>query len=161
VRRTSGLSGLLENQPLSRALAIVTDHAKPLKWHLVDSAAARALTTVTNSPGVVYPLPASDLPAALQRISGVSSYYVSGYTSCQSLPEVFAAGGEMLVARADGPVTKNYQYVFAVSSEGTVSLTGPFKRFEGHHVKSGQQVSIDSLFNHTPFSTKDRGKGDG
>jgi hypothetical protein len=56
----------------------MVDHSQTLKWRVVDSAAAHTLTTVTNSPGVVYPLAVDDLPKALQRIPGVGSYYVSG-----------------------------------------------------------------------------------
>jgi hypothetical protein len=134
----------------------MVDRAKPLKWHTVDSAAAHVLTTVTNSPGAVYPMTTMELPERLQGMPGVSSYYVSGYTSGQCLPQGFTVGGELVVARADGALTKNYQFVFAMSSEGQVYFAGPFKGF-GHHVSSGQQVSVDSLFNQTPFSTKGGG----
>ena len=134
-------------------LAMMVSRAKPIKWHMVDSAAAQILTSVTNSPGVVYPMTTRELPQTLQNIPGVSSYYVSGYTSGQCLPKGFNVRGELVVARADGPLTKNYQFVFATSSEGQVYFTGPFKGF-GHHVSSGQQVSVDSLFNQTPFSPK-------
>lgn len=130
----------------------MVDRAKPLKWHTVESTAAHVLTTLTNSPGVVYPMGTSELPARLQGMPGVSSYYVSGYTSGHPLPEGFTVGGELVVARADGALTKNYQFVFAISSE-QVYFAGPFKGF-GHHVSSGQQVSVESLFNQTPFSTK-------
>lgn len=134
----------------------MVDRAKRLKWHTVNSDAAHILTTVTNSPGVVYPMVTNDLPQRLQGMPGVSSYYVSGYTSGQStLPQGFT-GGELVIARADGALTKNYQFVFAVSSEGQVYFTGPFKGF-GHHVSSGQQVSVESLFNQTPFSMKGGG----
>lgn len=131
-----------------------------MKWHAVDSAAAHALTTVTNSPGVVYPLATTSLPEPLQRMPGVSSYYVTGYTSGQSLPHGLTVGGELLVARTDGPLTKNYQFAFAVSSWGEVYFTGPFKGF-GHHVSSGQEISVNSLFNQTPFSTKGGGHAKG
>jgi hypothetical protein len=92
---------------------------------------------------------------------GVSSYYVSGYATGQSLPTGFSAGGEMLVTRTDGPLLKNYQWAFGVGSEGTVAMIGPFKDFADHHVSSGQPVSVESLFNHTPFSTPDNGTRDG
>jgi hypothetical protein len=92
---------------------------------------------------------------------GVRSYYISGYTTGQSLPTGFSAGGEMLVTRTDGPLSKNYQWAFGVGSEGTVAMIGPFKDFADHHVSSGQPVSVESLFNHTPFSTTDKGTRDG
>ena len=125
--------------------------AKPLKWHMVDSAAAQVITTLTNSPGVVYPMTMNELPKRLQGMSGVSSYYVTGYTSGQPLPNGFTVAGESLVARSDRGLTKNYQFVFATSSEGQVYMAGPCKGF-GHHVSSGQNVAVDSLFNQTPFS---------
>jgi len=51
----------------------------------------------------------------------------------------------LVVARSDGALTKNYQFVFATSSEGQAYFAGPFKGF-GHHVSSGQQVAVESLF---------------
>jgi hypothetical protein len=122
-----------------------------LKWHEVDSAAAHRITTVTNSPGVVWPLTTADLPEPLQRMPGVTSYYVTAYSSSPNLLQGLPIVGEALVARADGDLTKNYQYAFAVGSERRVFFTGPFKGF-GHHVNSGQSVPVNSLFNQTPFS---------
>ena len=58
-----------------------------------------------------------------------------------------------MVARADGTLTKNYQFVFAMSPERQVYLVVPFKGF-GHHVSSGQQVSVESLFNQTHFQRR-------
>lgn len=107
----------------------------------------------TNSPGAAYPLATSDLSEPLQRMPGVSSYYVTAYSSGQILPQGLTVRGELLVARADCGLTKNHQFAFAVSSNGEVYFTGPFKGF-GHHVWSGQAVSVASLFNQTPFSKK-------
>jgi len=87
---------------------------------------------------------------------GVSSYYVTAYSSGQTLPQGLTVGGELLIARAEGVLMKNYQFAFAVSSNGGVYFTGPFKGF-GRHVWSGQAVSVASLFNQTPFSTKGGG----
>jgi hypothetical protein len=67
----------------------------------------------------------------------------------------------MVVTRADGGLLKNYQWAFAGNSDGTVSTMGPFKDFADHHVYSGQAVSVASLFNHTPFSTRSKGPLDG
>lgn len=137
----------------------MSDHPTSLKWHPVDSAAALVLTTVTNSPGVVYPLATADLPEPLQRMAGVSSYYVTAYSLGQPLPQGRTVAGELLVARADGVLMK-HQFAFAASSNGAVYFTGSFKGF-GHHVGSGQAVSVASLFNQTPFSTKGGRQGDG
>jgi hypothetical protein len=122
-----------------------------IKWHSVDEAAARALTTITNSPGAVYPLATTELPDKLKPISGVASYYVTGYAPPQALKEGITVGGELLVARVESGITKNYQFVFATSSDGTVYFAGPYKGF-GHHVASGRNIAVNSLFGKTPFS---------
>lgn len=130
----------------------MTESAKP-KWTTVDSTAAMQLTLSTNSPGVVYPVASTAIPHQLQGIPGVSSFYVSGYVTPQPLSNGVTVGGEFVVARSDGALTKNYNFVFGTSSDGTVRYNGPYKGF-GHHVSSGQSVDVNSLFGQTPFSTK-------
>lgn len=110
----------------------------PPKWNAVDSTAADDITTATNSPGVVWPLTAADLPAPLQRMPSVSSYDLTAYSSSPTLPQGLTVVGEAVVARVDGDVMKNYQYAFAVASDGQVYFSGPFKGF-GHHVLSGDR----------------------
>jgi len=129
----------------------MADTPKPTTWHTMNEAAAQALTTVTNSPGVIYPLGTNALPDKLKPIPGVASYYVSGYASPQALTNGVTVGGEMLVARVESGTTKNYQFVFATSSDGNVYFAGPYKGF-GHHVTSGQSIAVSSLFGNTPFS---------
>ena len=123
----------------------------PTKWHTVNEAAAQALTTITNSPGVVYPMATTELPDKLKPISGVASYYVTGYASPQALKDGLTVSGELLVARVESGTTKNYQFVFATSSDSSVYFAGPYKGF-GHHVASGQSIPVNSLFGNTPFS---------
>jgi hypothetical protein len=77
---------------------------------------------------------------------------VTGYASQESLKNGLMVAGEMLVARVHGDLTKNYQFTFAVWSDGGTYFTGPFKAFSGHHVMSGQSIPVNSLFGHTPFS---------
>jgi hypothetical protein len=131
----------------------MTDASKPIKWHTIDETAARALTTATNTPGIVYSMGTNALPEQLKQISGVASYYVSGYVTPQILANGLTVDGEMLVARIDGATTKNYNFVFATNSHGSVRFAGPFTGF-GHHVNSGQSVLVNSLFGNTPFSNK-------
>lgn len=123
------------------------------KWSTVDAAAASQLTFVTNSPGVVYPVVSTALPEQIQKMNGVSSYYVSGYVTPQVISNGLTIGGEMVVARSDAGLTKNYNFVFGTSSDGSVRFNGPYTGF-GHHVSSGQAVNVNSLFGQTPFSTK-------
>lgn len=129
----------------------MTDSSKPIKWHAMDEAAARELTTTTHSPGVVYPMGTTALPEQMKLMPGVSSYYVSGYVTPQALAHGLTVGGELLIARTESAKTKNYNYVFATSSDGNVYFAGPFKGF-GHHVTSGQSIAVNSLFGNTPFS---------
>lgn len=120
------------------------------KWHKVDAAAAEILTTLTNSAGVVYPINNTLLPAQIKKMTGVSSCYATGYTGAQVNSSVGLVAGELVVARSDGNLTKNYNYVFGVSSVGDVYFCGPYKGF-GHHVTSGQSVEVSSLFGQTPY----------
>ena len=119
------------------------------KWHKADPKAAEKLTTLTNTPGVVYPISNSNLPEQIQKMTGVSSYYATGYTDTE-VNSIGLVAGEMVVARSDGNLTKNYNYVFGVSSDGGVYFSGPYKGF-GHHLTSGQSVEVNSLFGHTPY----------
>lgn len=123
---------------------------KEFKWHKVDETAARKLTTATNSPGVVYPINNAMLPESVKKMTGVSSYYASGYVSSEVNSTGIVVSGEMVVARSDGHLTKNYNFVFGVSSDGGVYISGPYKGF-GHHVSSGHTVEVSSLFGQTPY----------
>jgi hypothetical protein len=70
------------------------------------------------------------------------------------MPGGFTAGGELLVARADGDTTKNYQFIFGTGSGGGVYFCGEFKNFPGHHVTSGEAVPVEMLFGNTPIGGK-------
>jgi len=124
------------------------------KWQQINPIAAQALTAITSSPGVVYPIDSGSLPDQLKQMAGVGSYYASACTTGVPMPGGFTAGGELLVARTEGYTTKNYQYIFGTGSGGGLYYCGEFKNFPGHHVTSGQAVPIESLFGHTPISSK-------
>jgi len=128
----------------------MSDTIKP-KWHTIDAAAAEQLTLATNSPGAVYPVASTALPHQIQKMQGVSSYYVSGYLTPQVWSNGLTIGGEMVVARSDAGMTKNYNFVFGTSSNGAVMFNGPYTGF-GHHVSSGQPTNVTSLFGQTPFT---------
>ena len=123
-----------------------------VKWTFVDEDKAEALLTETSTPGVVYGLDPELLPDNFKDMPGVSSYYASDFITPQSSEDGFTVHGEMLVARADDDLMKNYLYVFAHNSEGAVFFTGPYKNFAGHHVDSGQSFPVGSMFGNTPFS---------
>ena len=125
-----------------------------MQWHAMNEEAARAITTATNTPGVVYPMAAAELPEKLKPMTSVASYYVTGYATPAALSNGLTVSGEMLVARVESGTTKNYQFVFAVASDGNAYFAGPYKQFDYHHVGSGQNVAVNSLFGHTPFSNR-------
>jgi hypothetical protein len=131
----------------------MADDIARINWHPIDEPAAQKITALTNSPGIVYGLNTNELPLQLQQLPNVCSYFVSAYLNAIPAPRGMQVGGEMLVARNDGALTKNDQFVFGTSSNGQVHFAGPFKGF-GHHVNSGQSVEVTSMFNNTPFSPK-------
>ena len=125
-----------------------------LKWHPVDTVAAKELAFATNSPGIVYPVATTALPQQVQRMGGVSAYHISGYISPQVWRHGLTIGGEMVVARSDhAGLIKNYNFVFATSSNGDVMFNGPYTGF-GHQVSAGESVVVASLFGQTPFRSK-------
>ncbi len=126
------------------------NQVEEFKWHKVDQAVAETLTTLTNSPGVVYPINNNLLPKQIKKMTAVSSYFATGYTDAQVNSSVGLVAGELVVARSDGNLTKNYNYVFGVSSSGDVYFSGPYKGF-GHHVNSWQSIEVNSLFGQTPY----------
>jgi hypothetical protein len=98
---------------------------KPNEWTvLTDSRAAEALTGATNSPGVIFPMGTNQVPPAIQQMPGLSSYFVSRYVTAVNAGHGVTAGGEMLVARADEGLTKNYNYVSAPTLAGRLSSPG-------------------------------------
>ena len=131
-------------------LEIMKNKTEEFKWHKVDAAAAEKLTALTNSAGMVYPIDSSLLPEQIKKMTGVSSYYATGYIETQVNSSIGLVAGEFIVSRSDGDLTKNYNYVFGVSSGGDVYFSGPYKGF-GHHVTSGESVEIKSLFEQTPY----------
>jgi hypothetical protein len=124
------------------------------EWTPVDAPAAEALTTLTNSPGVVYPLDTKALPAPLKQMHDASSYYISGYILGMPVQHGFTAIGEAVIARVDGEMTKNDNYLVATNSLGQVFVHGPHKG-PYHHVTSDQSVEVSSLFNQNPLFKAD------
>lgn len=79
----------------------MTGVIKWTKWHTVNAGTAQSLTTITNSPGVIYGMAITELPDKLKLIPGVASYYVIGYASRQALNDGLTVGGELLVTRVE------------------------------------------------------------
>ena len=119
----------------------------------MDPPAAEAITALTNSPGLVFGVPTSQIPQHLRQIPGVSSYYVSAYGTGIPTRDGLTVGGEMLIVRPSQGLTKNDQFIFAKSSDGNFYVTGPFKGY-GHHVRSDAGIEVNSMFHQTPFSPK-------
>ena len=132
----------------------MTDDLSKVKWHAIDSVAAKGLTDYTNTPGLVYPVASTAIPHQLQKLPGIVDYYVSSYTMPIQLTPGIAAGGEIAVVRYDGDIAKVYNYIFATSSNTMVYFSGPHKDFPSHHWATSTSVPVESLFGH-PFT---RGK---
>src|SRR3989304_2114509 len=65
-------------RPLRYKAQTMSNPNKPVKWHQMDEAAARALTEATEDPCGVFPMPPSSVPESLQKIDGIGSYFASG-----------------------------------------------------------------------------------
>ena len=128
---------------------------KEMKWHKMDEIAASELIQHTQSPDLVYPIPISMLPASLQKIPGVISYYVSNYLNPMELNNNLTVGGVLMIARTEGETAKAYNFVIATAGDGNVYFNGPYKDFENHHFDKNSSVPVKSLFGHIPFP--DRG----
>jgi hypothetical protein len=124
------------------------------KWTPVDQPALTAISNVTSTPGVVYPAATTALPAQLQTIPGVVSYFVSGYTSTVPLSASLTAGAELAVLRTDGNLLKGYRWVVASSANGQVMMNGPHYHSTAHHFPSTAAVPVEQLFGHASRQTK-------
>lgn len=120
-QRIVGGGGSLHLGGLIQELEFMND-INELRWSNVDAAAANQLTLATNSPGVVHPIASTALSAQLQKMNGVSSYYVSGFVAPQAVSVGLTIGGEMVVARSHGSLTKNYNYVLPRHRMGQCAL---------------------------------------
>ena len=116
---------------------------KPVKWHQMDEAAARALTEATEDPCGVFPMPPSSVPESLQKIDGIGSYFASGYVTPQIMHQGLSLDGEIVIARTEGATAKAYNFVFAKSSDGNVFFAGPYKDFPQHHFPATSVVPVE------------------
>jgi hypothetical protein len=112
----------------------------------MDEISAKALTTETQAPGSVFPIPLSALPAGLPKMPGLVSACVSHYLTTQPASGGVSAVGEFAVVRTEGDLGKAYNHVFIVSSDGNVHFNGPRTDFPAHHFQSSQPVPVASLF---------------
>jgi hypothetical protein len=124
------------------------------KWHPIDPAAMQALLNSTTTPGVVYPVATSALPAQIQQMPGIASYYISHYTTGVPLANNVTAGGEMVVFRSDQGLAKGYNFIFGTSSNSLAVFNGPHYNFPAHHIASSSPVSVESVFGNVPHSKK-------
>jgi len=122
------------------------------RWTPINKEAVEKITAGSTSPGFVFPLPVADLPASIQPMPGVVSYYVSSYTAAISIGSGLSAGGELAVVRTDGNLNKAYNYIFASSSDGNVYFNGPYKDFAEHHSPKRKPVIYFTIFGNTPFT---------
>lgn len=124
------------------------------EWHPVSGDAAYQLTTVTGSPGTVFPYPTGDLPAQLQGLPGLCSAYVSGSITSPMFPEGVTVVGELVAVCSGEHVNKGYSWLFGATDNG-VFISRPYKRFTGHHFPAGEPVPIQNLFGNIPLPDED------
>jgi hypothetical protein len=124
------------------------------KWIPIDRCALSEMSKHMLSTGI-HQIGTSVLPHAIQKMPGITSYFVSAYSTPITVGSSDTlAHGEFAVVRNDQGVSKAYNYVFASSGDGRVYFNGPYKHFPEHHFTSTSQVSLESLFGHIPGSTK-------
>lgn len=120
-----------------------------IKWHVCDSTVVHQLTAATFAPGKLYPYPLDALPVGLQNgMPGLKDAYVSGYANPILFKEGLSGLGEFAAIREDGDTGKGYNFAFALSGDGKVYYSGPFKHFDDHHWQAEDPVPVDSLFGH-------------
>ena len=126
-------------------------HGEQLKWHSMDKLAAQQLVDATQSPGVVFPveLPMRAALSQFQAIPGAVSYFVSNFLNPVVSSNGLTIGGEIVLARTDAELVKNYNYMFATSTDAKLYFCGPFKNFDPHHFQSSTPVPVETLFGHS------------
>jgi hypothetical protein len=117
-----------------------------MKWRSMDEIKATALTTSTQYPHMVCPLPLSALPLGIQNMPGLTAAYISSYVSTQPAAGGVSAQGEFAAVRFDAGTGKGYNYVFGVSSNNMSYFSGPRTDIPGHHFDPTHAVPISSLF---------------
>ncbi len=125
------------------------------EWHAVGSTEAYQLTTVTGSPGVVFPYAVSALPASLQALPGLHSAYISGNITTGMSPEGVAVLGEVAAICTGESIDKSYVWVFGQKNDGSIAYNGPYKHFPGHHFPAGDPIPIHSIFGNVPMPGED------
>jgi len=71
---------------------------------------------------------------------------VSHYLTTQPASGGVSALGELAAVRTESDLGNAYNYVFGVSSNGSVYFTGPFVDFGAHHFQSSNSVPVAALF---------------
>jgi hypothetical protein len=124
------------------------------RWKKCDANTAKQLVSGTLFPGQVFPFDTGNLPPGIQKLPGLAEAYISGFMDKKETGPSLTGAGEFVAVRYEGTTGKGYNWGFAVSGDGSVHFTGPFKYFEGHHFKSGEAVPVEKLFNRSSLSIK-------
>ena len=126
----------------------MADDPSKVKWHEIDSTAAKSLTDQTCTPGLVYPVPPDAIPPQLKCIPGAVEFYVSSYVMPIPLTSGLDARGEIAVVRHEGGIAKGYNWIFATSANGKVYFSVLHKDFPSHHFETSTYVPVEKLFGH-------------
>jgi hypothetical protein len=122
------------------------------RWKKCDVDTANSLLSGTAFPGQVFPFDTNGLPPGIQKMPGLTEAYISGFVEKNETSPSLTGVGEFVAVRYDGTTGKGYNWGFAVSGDGSVHFTGPFKYFEGHHFNSGEAVPVEKMFNRSNLS---------
>ena len=129
----------------------MTKPKKPTKWHAFDEAKTKAWNDAQR-PNVVFFPEFNSGTSGPTAMPGMVSCLGSNFSSPVVSSNGLTVGGEMVLVRTEGTLTKAYQYMVATSTDGSLHCSGPYKDSPVHHVHPGQQVVPEDFFGHTPAS---------
>jgi hypothetical protein len=120
-------------------------------WNLCPDTFGHQVTATTYKSHKLHECPIDSLPKGLRAHPGLESVYLSSYFApIEALP-CLTATGEFVTIRYDDELTKSYNFVFAVSDDQRVFYSGPYKKFDLHHIAFGEPISIEKLFGNNPI----------
>jgi hypothetical protein len=115
-------------------------------WHKADYGMAVQLTACTQTPGIVFPLPITDLDSSLTDLPGLKSAWISGYAQPTLLTPTVSGVGALVVEREDKGIGKGYVSKFVMDDASQVWWKAIPKPYPGHHFDTGVGINLGTLF---------------
>jgi hypothetical protein len=126
---------------------------KRTKWRQFDEAQAKAVADAQRPDAIYYPSTASCAPTGMLAMPGFVSWMGSNASTPYPSSDGVTIGGQLVVLRTDGTLTKVYQHQFGTSSDGSLCYRALDKDFPTHHIRRGQQVLPADFFRLASCST--------